>query len=567
MMTVYSWRNLFPHALFSLVAFVVWFPGGFSIGPYQKEDIAIFALHGPGNQILDDMVTRSFRDVPVWLGTHITPHSFMGWQVALLLMTILHASLIFEIIRRIAPGFIGLALCCGLLAAFNPADSGYFLLNTTGSQFSLVFALASCLLAIMHLQSGSKGTLAGMWIFQLLAGFTYPGYFLWMVAIPVGAWIVCFFEGKRPRYTYFIKLCSVLCFIVVFDIWMMRYVGGWDAHVADVNFGRAVSGYLWAISHAISSIPALIRNFRVEYCIFLAAALIVAIPLIWAIDASDEAQVRAPRMPKSQALIFFLGLIAIALISYAPYSITIERFADRRQLYGLGIFGFGAFLFLIFFLIEPWRHRRIVGALLVGSVALVAVASGLEKRSNVLDRYRSVETLLSAVATAIPNPPTRSLILVQIDQPCGWRSFHSIYRHQNRFTILLDFMYGDQTLVGAMLPPKDNRGCGSRSTVTSADDDDDSDTPRSNRRVRMPDEVAEQQALTSLAVAEGNVPLRYGADGTARILGPDEWLRLKKDYSLDTRAAYAVPEQVVGTPRANVCKMLEREFQPGYCSD
>src|SRR5262249_40798043 len=69
-----------PWALFTAVGLLVWLPGGFNIGPHNPEAWTLLQGHKALTAIFDPMKARLFRDVPVWLGLQLTPHSFQGWQ-------------------------------------------------------------------------------------------------------------------------------------------------------------------------------------------------------------------------------------------------------------------------------------------------------------------------------------------------------------------------------------------------------------------------------------------------------------------------------------------------------
>ena len=79
-----------------------------------------------------------------------------------------------------------------------------------------------------------------------------------------------------------------------------------------------------------------------------------------------------------------------------------------------GVFGYSAVIFLI--LIAFGRHIRKpwITAIVIGVTTCAATAAGLEKRVRLLDRYHAAESLLAAVATAVPNPASGSFILVQM---------------------------------------------------------------------------------------------------------------------------------------------------------
>ncbi|HLW73483.1 MAG TPA: hypothetical protein VKT74_00280, partial [Gammaproteobacteria bacterium] len=122
---------LHPYTLFILVALVVWMRDGFNIGPVNDGWIKLeqFLSH---SRIYNDSGIRMFGSIPRELGMHLYSGGFLGWQAALFLLTVLRAGLYYEIVKRLFPAHGALAIACGLIALFHPADDVYFWVDVTG---------------------------------------------------------------------------------------------------------------------------------------------------------------------------------------------------------------------------------------------------------------------------------------------------------------------------------------------------------------------------------------------------------------------------------------------------
>ena len=555
-----------PYVLFVALALAAWLPDGFSIGPFMSDDLMLFMTNSGSRHILDAVHTRLLRDIPTWIGLHITPHGFQGWQAVVLVLTVLRSILMYEIVERMLPGNRLFAVLCGLLAAFHPADSGYFWLNSTGAKFGLVLSLAAALCALVYLEKGGWLTLSAMFLLQLMAGFTYPGYFLLMLAIPVGAWILRRMEGGGPGFAYLAKISPLILLIGLFDVISANRHMGWDYRIANPNLALALAGYGSAIEQNLFAFFDLAWDFKAEYLIpALLIAFFVA-AAAWRL-LKNEGSGSTP-MPWPRVAVVVCGFLGLALLSYLPYSITFERFDDRRQLYGMGLFTYGAFLFLLCTVLSRYIRSRaplLVVAALVGGVATVAA---LEKREYPVAEYRNIESVLGAIAAVAPNPKPHSFVLVDLPDKQQATDLAYIYRSDAPFSFLLRFMYRDRTLAGAFYGFGKTR---SYAAVDSMHVYPDHGMMSNNfriqqhgwRRLIKPDKVYPPMAVPY----ERLVLLDYRPSGEAALLDRN-WLAADAPTKMEpARLSYMPPDVGMRPPhRALVCSLLESRFRPAYCS-
>jgi len=555
-----------PYVLFVALALAAWLPDGFSIGPFMSDDLMLFMTNSGSRHILDAVHTRILRDIPTWIGLHLTPHGFQGWQAVVLVLTVLRAILMYEIVRRMLPGNRLFALLCGLFAAFHPADSGYFWLNSTGAKFGLVLSLAAALCALAYLEKGGWLTLSLMFLLQLMAGFTYPGYFLLMLAIPVGAWILRRMEGAGPGFVYLAKISPLILLIGVFDVISANRHMGWDYRIANPSLALALAGYGSAIQQNLFAFFDLLSGFKLEYVVPALIIALFASAAAWRLLRSDGAD--NATMPWPRVAVVVCGFLGLALLSYLPYSITYERFDDRRQLYGMGLFTYGAFLFLLCTVLTRYIRSRaplLVVAALVGGVATVAA---LEKRVYPIAEYRNIESVLGAIATAAPNPKPHSFILVHLPDKQQATDLAYIYRSDAPFSSLLRFMYRDRTLAGAFY------GFGKSRSYAGADGMHvypDHGMLSNNFRVERHGwrrEIKPEKEYPSLTVPyERLVLLEYRPSGEAALLDRN-WLAADAPSKIPVaKLGYTPPDLGLKPPhRALICSLLESRFRPAYCS-
>lgn len=268
--------GIYPYLLLLGVTLAVWLPSGFNIGPYKMEGLALLRDHSGDHGILDPMVTRLFRDVPVWLGLHLVPHGFQGWQAMLLLLTLLRGVLIYLIVKGMLQGQRLFALLAGLLALFHPADAGYFYVNTSGEQFALVLSLAGCACAVSYLYSNRRLALAGIFLFELLAGFTYSGFLPLMVVLPAGAWMLKWVqEGKRPQWLYLVFIGVAPVILVITTLVFISHGVGRDSSVADFDVYGVMAGYWFAVGKIVSGFADLVKDLKSTYLVPLAIMTIM----------------------------------------------------------------------------------------------------------------------------------------------------------------------------------------------------------------------------------------------------------------------------------------------------
>lgn len=306
-----------PYTLFLLVAFAVYLPDRFNIGDINDGWMEI------GNVIRTDVllrggIARTFGAIPMWFGLHLDFYDFRGLQILMLLFTVIRASLVFEIVKRMAPGSRLFALAAGLIAAFHPADRGFFWVGAIGLFFIFDVALAACLTAIAYLKTGARVYLLATIALQLIAGLSYSGYIPLMVAIPAGAWLLSRVDGEQLGVVNLLKLNLVPVLCVCAALFALHTGGNRDSMVADFDLLSAARGFRWA---GITLSASWLDLFQVTSFLYLLPALLVTVFALQVAIFSDwHAQPAAvdPRAIWLPLSVIAIGLLVVGLCAYVP---------------------------------------------------------------------------------------------------------------------------------------------------------------------------------------------------------------------------------------------------------
>lgn len=543
-----AWRFLrlvlHPHVLFTLVALTVWLPGGFNIGPVNDGWIKLEQFLGSG-RIYVAHGTRVFGSVPRELGMHLDSGSFLGWEGMLFLLTVLRASLFYEIVKRLFPARAALAVGCGLLALFHPADDVFFWVDVTGAHLGLVLSLAACLCALINLQTGNRTALFGMLFFQIASCLTYSAFLVLMLAFSPGVWLLHRMEGGKTSWVWLLKSGWLIASYVVLQVLLvLSGFGGHESQVADLNLGSVLMGYasetLLFFRKSWDSIAA----FKPMYFVWaLAPALLGGFTAraIWSGDALAGETGRDRRW----YAVLCIGLILLAAACYLPYATSNVRFGAQRQLFGAGIFLYMLLVLPLFL----WLPRKLQAPqfpwLLVALLAGFVTLTGLEKRDIWVSAYRAEEQLLAGIAATIPQPPSGTMFMIHLHTIPQTHSLAGFYNRRHTLELALHLMYGDPSLRASFTPY--------RGTQFEFKD---------NRLSAV--QIIDGNNYDNFVSLAKTVILDYAPDGKLRVLDRD-WLQQYFPKGTDL-TAYA-PGGYGSAPRAGtiICTMLEAQFRPGYC--
>jgi hypothetical protein len=525
-----------PYVLLLLTALAVWLPQGFNIGPVNDGWIQM----GGGVLRLDP--GRIFGNIPMHVGMLISPRSFVGIQFVMLTLMLLHATLFYEVVRRLLPGRELIALAAGLIGLFHSADRSYFWPGAMGLQFSLVTALASGVCAIQYLDHGGRRHLAATIGLQLLSVFTYPAFVPLILGIPSGAWLLRRLAGARPPAAFLLKVNIVLIVAAITYLCALHAGIGRNSKVADVHLAAAASGYAWAFLTLLRSLPAVFEGLRPMYVVSGLALAVLAYPA-----AAKAAERSGPAWAGTATgwrylTVVVAGLLLLALLSYLPYSISKVRFSQSRALLVCGMCAYTALVVVLLAALEAYVHRAWLSFLIM-ALAGYTVLAGVGERDSWVRLYRAEERLLAGIAAVMPHPIPGTVFLIHLHDQDQIDDLDGFYNRQRTFSLALEQMYADRTLKGGFYGFEDDQ----------VSLDADGVSMRGFRGGEGP-----LERYPSMVV------LDYPADGPVRLLDT-AWL--EQQAGANAAAAAAYHPRFGGQPAADaiMCSTLEPGFRPAYC--
>lgn len=558
---------LHPYTLFAVLALAVWLPDGFNIGPVSDGWVEIREILR-GTAVLQPSLARAFLTVPFHLGLSITPDSFRGLQWVLFVLTVLRAMLFYEVIKRAVPGNRSFALCCGLLAMFHPADRSFFIVDWVNVGFAYVAALAACLFAVLYLDRPRRWMLLAMAMFQMLTGFTYPAFIVLALALPAGVWLLRRCSADPRPAIYLLKVSLAPLLIAVAILLVASFGGGREGRM--MQWAGLMSGYASQLAYFIQATLGILQFPGLRP--WWAGCALGAAAFAWAVawpEAKAAVSAGASRRSPRYLVVLAAGLVLLAVLAYAPYSISDVRQEHMRQMLAAGTFLYAALLVPACFTSSKLRF------IAVGIVAALVTVSGFTDREVWVDSYRNHESLLSAVATALPQPPDGTVVVVRTGNGPQFQLLKrrlngfsaAVYANLGTFNAALRWMYGFNKTVyrgGFIGDPQTDRhtisgflvGPG-ESRLTAGDGGvwlrqaRDADADESGYFVRYRDLLVLDYSLAGTKVVE--------ADELAQQLGSKQAL---DGYRPDAMVAYRGPTSAT---HPIVCSLLETTYRPAYC--
>lgn len=526
-----------PYVLYLVVTAIVFWPDGLNIGPDNDgwRDLSAGPSHfGPFGP-------RVFGDLPKVLGLHLVNDGFQGWELVLLALIALRGMLFYEIIKRLFTGFPVLALCCGLIALFHPADAVYFWMDSIGLDFAFVLALAACLAALVHMQTGSRESLVCLLFFMFMTCFTYTAFQPLILSFAVGVWVLYRVEGIKVSVPRVAGAFLPILACIGYQVMLVKMGGGRDGQISDFDLHHVLGGYPDEVALFWEGVSGFFDQSIPPH---LALALLSAVCAYGVAAKMQAASVAAPApRPLRFYAVAAVGLLLLAVASYLPFSVSLVRIGNQRQLFAAGIFIFTLVLLPLYVGLFP-RLNRHAGFAFVGLVALMATVMGIENRAMYVSVYRVNEQLLAALAQAVPHPPKGAFIVVHVNRPMQVSELAGLYNRRLNFNGALQFMYHDPDLYGAF------------TDIYQAPFKFEPDGLRVMQR--PPWEAPPLAPYDRLIIVD------YPAKGPARVLDR-AWLQQFAPKGADLSAYKPGDYGSAPGPGAAICTMFEKKFRPTYC--
>ena len=542
-----SWRGaaalkrvlLHPYTLFTLASLVVFLLDGFNIGPANDawRDLGATSpeLH---------LQVRLLGNVPRVLGMQITPGGFQGWELMLLLLTIARGILFFETFRLLFPRYFALCVACGLVAIFQPTDYVYFWMDSIGVDFAFAAAFACCLASLVYLQTGRRSALFALFLFQFISCLSYTAFLPLIFVFPLGAWILRRVEGRGGSAAYLLKVSLPMVLFIGYQARLTYRRGDREGKILDLDLNRILLGYAHETSLLWKRLFDFFVNLHWDYVGYamLPAALAFFIGMT---------RVPRPEGPGEDTgrtwkfyLVLYLGLVALAFFSYLPYSLSIVRIGDQRQMAAAGTFVYVMLLIPLFMFAAKRPASKIWTGVLLGVVALFVICAGFVIRRPFVDNYRRQEVFLRALTQLLPAPPRDSFIVVHLNTGPQAKGLSGLYNRRINFPQALRFIYGDRSITGEFTEPQqepfgfDAQG------------------------------IFIKQAIKWNKVTHADyahlILVDYRKDGTMAFLDRS-WLQKLAPPGIVVPAFPSGPFGSTPSQTAIMCTMLEDDMRPSYC--
>lgn len=188
-------HTLIVGLVLALNILIVWLPVQFQTAGIQEEwriravfDGNITTYGDSGNDTADEIFyTRPIIGILNHFAYVITPDSFVSHHLILIGLLLAKGMMLYLILSRILPDFPLLGYLCALLLIFYPSDPAVVSLRVIHTHLAIVMILSSIFCLIQYYQQHQRRYLIGMWISQVIAGFTieigYPLFFFTPVII------------------------------------------------------------------------------------------------------------------------------------------------------------------------------------------------------------------------------------------------------------------------------------------------------------------------------------------------------------------------------------------------
>lgn len=168
------------------VVLCLWLPFGLNrlIGVFEEWVFIRLKLEDATTIPANSWPTRPLRWAVSDLAYLIDPHSFFGFNVVLVLLTLGKGLTVYALLRRLfrhAP-FIALA---GALYIVYPADTGLFTFRSLNLQTSLLFGLLSFYFVTRYWQKHQRWVLVFVWATQFLSLMTYELMYVVYMIYPI----------------------------------------------------------------------------------------------------------------------------------------------------------------------------------------------------------------------------------------------------------------------------------------------------------------------------------------------------------------------------------------------
>jgi len=456
-----SW--LIPLAACIVLVIVLWLPFGIKVTGLMEEwmslhDIEKVVRTGQAQDYslvmtAGDQRLRPLGELAPILSYRLTPDSFTGFNLVMMLLFIGKGFVLYLIMRRLTRGNKVYSLLVALLFVVFPADSGLFTFRAINIHAGVLEYLLAVYFLLEFVQSRRWWWLIGAWVVAIYALLTYEIAYPLVFVTPL---LLIIQEGRFTKQIvwesilwYLAPLVTILYVAVEFTQgssyqgWLLQHsglnqssvLGDMAASMVNAYYRHFVGGWLEALGQL--GTPYLVLSLAM-----LTLILVIGLRMI-RIKADSDAEVGKQRY-------WILALIGFGLIGlgYAPYLVTPYRQLDWRVYYYSSIGGaicIGSLIYL-FFLYTKLRPIVFVGVMsvLIG----LATLHSLNQHEYYADLGVTQQELLYGIVEQVPHLKSAAPIVV-VDETGRYNSNWSLGTSY-LITDALDYLYSNQQITAVL---------------------------------------------------------------------------------------------------------------------
>ncbi|MGH2582843.1 MAG: PQQ-dependent sugar dehydrogenase, partial [Anaerolineales bacterium] len=427
-----------------------WLPFGLNIFPIADGWRILHQIQLGDMWGINGDYTRFFLPLPQWIGSIISPGSFVGANIMLILLSFGRAVVAYAILRRLLPQDPSWAFLTSALVTFYPSDKAFFILGTLDVQFHVFTFLVSFYLLIRYRENPTRILLVLMWLALSLTLWTRENAIPLIMASPL---FFLLMPNQKPRMrtrNVLLAWYSPLILYLIHRAILITATGsliGNRPGVLLVNpFREVLRGFYLLFTRQFwdSWISILHQRLRWEFLVI--SVSIALICLIGTLLLDQETKNNS----KSKSRFFrhmILG-IAVIFLGYLPYAFTVYYLIDYRT-YMLSLLGSAI---AISALLKYYGTRFFRGILYSGSmVALILIMTyaALSNQQNYANATNHQSEILRQIVMQAPNVQDGTLFLLLLD-PGVARSPHFLYSPY-LLTQVLHIVYSDYNIYGSVL--------------------------------------------------------------------------------------------------------------------
>ncbi len=432
-LTKYASR-LLPVIVLSILVLLLWLPVGFyTTGLVEEWQFYDLAMQGvplvPASSWNVAHALRPFVALTFQLGYWLTPDSFLGLNLVMLVTFIGKAMSLYALLRLLLPNSRSFALFASALFIIYPADSITMALRGISIHLALMTYLMAAVFFLMYWKKSHWYFMAGAWFMLILSLGIYEPSYIFSALTPLLLLIL----EKRVIPTRRMIRVSLLWYLpqIAYLGWYMfnllttsgSYQQAHFSHLMQGNFSELANHILLSIQHLLNwnflagwqrALNAL-QYDSTTLLIALGIALLVGGTGFWL------SRIRVPVQSNSNHTRDYLGAALIGFIlmgiAYAPYGVLRLLSMNTERVFYYTAVGAAVCVMALLYLIAMRLFRSQLLFIVVGSIVVgIAAAGALVQHQHFANWSREQQRLYAAIIEAFPEISDETILIVYQDQ-------------------------------------------------------------------------------------------------------------------------------------------------------